>query len=227
MQMQFRDGTAVYTANGDHIGQIDRVVIDPLSKEVTHVVIEQGVIFTTDKVLPVQLVASATDEQVRLKPDVTELEELPDFQQTHYVGLNERELQAMAYPTQGHATPFYGYPPFGAAFYDFPGYVGPGGTSIAEPDYAQTTREQIPENTTALREGARVFSADEQHVGEVERLFVDEETNKATHLVISQGLFLKSHKLIPISWARQIMEDSVYLGVQAHTLEELPDFQTD
>lgn len=226
--MQFRDGAGVYTADDKHVGHIERVVIDPVTKEVTHVVIEHGIILTNDKVLPVQLVASATDERVTLKPDITNLDEIPDFQQTHYIGVNERERQAMAYPTEGHATPFYGYAPFGTAFYDFPGYIGPAaGGPIPNHDYARTTREQIPENTTALREGAKVFSSDDQHVGEVERLFIDEGSKKATHLVISQGLFLKSHKLIPINWVKRIMEDSVYLGVQAHTLEELPDFQTD
>ncbi len=223
--MQFKDGTSVYTADDNHVGHIERVVIDPLTKEVTHVIVEHGILFTEDKVLPVQLVDTATDKKVTLKSDIDNLEELPNFEQTHYVGLNNQEVEAIAYPGSGYASPVYGYPPFGAAFYGFPGFVGPAIDQTPDPAAARVTQEQIPDNTTALREGARVFSADGEHVGEVEQLFMNEESKKATHLVISQGLFLKDHKLVPINWVKSIMEDEVHLGVQAHTLEELPEFQ--
>jgi sporulation protein YlmC with PRC-barrel domain len=34
--MQFKENTSVFTAHGEQVGDIDRVVLDPRTKEVTH-----------------------------------------------------------------------------------------------------------------------------------------------------------------------------------------------
>ena len=82
--MQFRENTPVYTADGEEVGTIDRVVIEPESKEVTHVVVRQGWLFTEDKVLSTDLIEQATADQVRLRADSKHLDELPHFEETHY-----------------------------------------------------------------------------------------------------------------------------------------------
>lgn len=47
--MQFKDGANVYTADGHTVGSIDRVVIDPRTNEVTHVVVRRRLFFTEDQ----------------------------------------------------------------------------------------------------------------------------------------------------------------------------------
>lgn len=37
--MEFREGTDVVTAGGEKVGEIERVVIDPRTREVTHIVV--------------------------------------------------------------------------------------------------------------------------------------------------------------------------------------------
>ena len=63
-------------------------------------------------------------------------------------------------------------------------------------------------------------------MGDVERLFVDAESNKATHFVISQGVFFKDRKLVPAHWVRTVGEDKVHLAVTAGLLELLPSYET-
>src|SRR6266508_78335 len=112
--MQFRDGVTVYTADGQAVGKIDRVVINPHTNEVSHVVVRRGVFFTEDKVVPTTLIATATEDGVWLRAPVTKLDALPRFEETYYIPPGE----TADYPA-GYARPLLWYPPIGAAW---PGY---------------------------------------------------------------------------------------------------------
>ena len=65
--MQLQQGATVRTADGKDVGHLDRVVMDPKSKEVTHVIVRKGMLFTEDKVVPLSLIASSTKDEVRLR----------------------------------------------------------------------------------------------------------------------------------------------------------------
>ena len=88
----------------------------------------------------------------------------------------------------------------------------------------ETTRN-IPEHTIPLKEGTDVMSSDGEHVGDIERLFVASDSNKATHFVISQGVFFKDRKLIPTHWVKSVEEDKVELAVLPKLLEDLPRYE--
>ena len=91
--MQFKDGTAVFTSTGEEVGHIDRVVIDPGTKEVTGIVVRKGFLFTEDKVVPISLIAAATDERVTLREDAGDLQALPDFEETHYIAYDDERAR--------------------------------------------------------------------------------------------------------------------------------------
>ena len=77
--MKFKQDTDILTADGEKIGQIDRVVVDPRTNEVTHLVIRQGFLFPEDHVISVDEVEQATDDQVTLKSTKKALPDLPLF----------------------------------------------------------------------------------------------------------------------------------------------------
>jgi uncharacterized protein YrrD len=56
--MKLEQDANVFTAHDGQIGQLDRVVIDPKTYKVTHIVIRKGLIFTHEKVVPISLIAS-------------------------------------------------------------------------------------------------------------------------------------------------------------------------
>jgi uncharacterized protein YrrD len=87
------------------------------------------------------------------------------------------------------------------------------------------TQRNIPEDTVPLKEGADVMSSDGKHIGDVERLLVDPNTNQVTHFVISQGLFFKDRKLVPAHWVRSVNEEQVQLVVASELLEQLPSHE--
>ena len=90
--------------------------------------------------------------------------------------------------------------------------------------FAEKTRN-IPQGTVPLKEGTDVISSDDKHVGDVERVFVDPDLNRATHLIISQGLLFKDRKLVPAHWVRSAEDDKVHLSVSSEMLEDLPAYE--
>lgn len=211
--MQFKQGAKVFTADGKHVGTIDRIVIEPETDEVTHLVVQKGFLFTKDKVIPMSLVGPATEDQVTLRENVDDLEKFPDFQESHFISA-ERGKMPVREPRQRIRT-VYWYPPIGG----FGGYA-----SYTIPPYVIKTKN-IPEGTVAITEGANVISKDGEHIGDIERIFTDPVENRATHLLISEGLFLKEQKLIPTRWLTRVFEHEVHLSVDAELVESLPEYQ--
>jgi uncharacterized protein YrrD len=209
--MELKQDARVLTATSKDAGRVDRVVIDPKTKEVTHIVVRRGMFLTEDKVVPVSLIASATESGVTLREDAGDLSSLPKYQETHYVSAFEEDNPAR------RATPVYTYMPHGATV-----TLEPGGVGYQE--IITQKRINIPEDTVALREGARVISSNDKHVGHVDEVLTDPVTNQVSHFVISSGVLLKSRKLIPIEWAADLSEDRVDLAVGTGTLERLQDY---
>ncbi len=230
--MKFKEGTSVYTAEGEQVGEIVRVVIDPRTNEVTHLVVEKGFLFVTDRVVPIALVDTATVERVVLREDVEDLESLPRFEQAHYVSVEALEDAGRAAPDKAAADDaakrrgsLYWYPPVGAAWWGAPGYLGYGHFGYPVPPYVVETERQIPEHTVPLKEGANVISRDGEHAGDVEAVFTAPQDKWATHLLISQGFLFEEEKLVPTPWIDEITGDEVRLAVSSQLLDSLPEYE--
>jgi uncharacterized protein YrrD len=212
LKMEFKQGAEVVSSEGETIGALRRVMLDPRTKKVAFLVVERGFFFSEDKVVPLDFVEKVTEDRVLLHESKQNLKELNTFEETHFVPLDpEGENVVQAY---------YWYPPLSGA--------NMGGYSLfPQPVYIEKTERNIPENYVALREGARVIAVDGDHVGNIERIITDTRTNRATHLVISSGLLSREKKLIPAHWLGDVSDDEVHLSVESTFLDRLPEFQTD
>jgi sporulation protein YlmC with PRC-barrel domain len=216
--MQLKQDASVKSANGEDLGRLDRVVIDPKTGDVTNIVVRKGFFFSEDRVIPVEWIESTNDEEIRLREDVEDFENLPVFEQAHY--LNSEDIDARygertprAYPSD--APPVYWYPPVASPM-GFPAhYTMP---------MAFETERNIPEGTIALKDNSKVFGNDGEDVGSLERVFSDEE-GRVTHIVIIQGMLSKSRKLVPTHWIKSVAEDEIHLGVNSDYLDKLPEFE--
>jgi len=212
--MKIKQGEKVYTANGEPAGEVDRIVLDPKTKEVTHIVVKKGKLFSEERVFPISLVQYSDEEQVKLRDAPVDLNELPVFEETHYIPLDDEEMKRMEVGNVPVA--YYRYPPI------FPGGWASQG-EISRP-YLEETVENIPEGTVALKEGAVVKDIYGDPVGDLKQILTDTRKDQVSHLVISEGVILKERKRIPIEWVSTIMEDEVQLAVGPKILEELPAF---
>jgi len=210
--MELRKGATVVSVDGEEIGSIERVVMDPATREVSHLVVQKGFLISRDRLVPVDTVQQSTEEQVILKKTHEEVEDMPEFEETHYVPL---KIESREGKEKKIVTPLYWYPPIGTPI-DYYGYP-------IRPFYKETERH-IPEGSIPLKEGARVESADGTRVGNVESVFTDPSTGKATHFLIAKGIFLKDQKLVPTQWILKVEEDTVKLAVDAPFIETLSEY---
>jgi sporulation protein YlmC with PRC-barrel domain len=219
--MELKEGMGVFTPGGEEVGRVNRFVLDPATNEVTHIVIQKGWLLPDDKVVPFDMVSSTADDRLVLSENVGDFDELPSFEETHFIRAAD-EYPDDPTPT---ADPKYQYSP---AFYWYPAQSNIGFPGIALGHYAWPTGEtkkNIPEDTVALKEGTNIMSSDGKHVGDVERLFLEGDSNKVTHFVVSQGVLFKDRKLIPAHWVKSVDEENVNLSVSSEVLERVPAYQ--
>lgn len=204
--MQFKQGASVVTVDGKEAGRIDRVVIDPDSDEITHLVIQRGLVQRKDKVVPIAAVTIERDGQLTVHMKSEELELLPDFEEERYSLADEGRGDDAAAATSV-------YPPYPAGV---PGFAHYGPRYIAE------THLNIPDNTVALKEGAKVIARDSKEVGHVAQILTSIPADRVTHFMIVKGLLVKEHRLIPVTWVDGLADDEVHLAIDSSTVERLP-----
>jgi len=218
--MQFKRGATVRTADGKKVGTVDRVVMDPRTKEVTSIIVNKGFLFGDDKVVPISLIGTVEDEaEVHLREDAGDLDRLPNFTETEFVpsGVEETvDNRGAAY-----AQPYYYYPPIGVGW-----YAGVGAPlTYASPELMPVKEINIPEGTVALEEGADVITADDEHVGNVDAVLTEPEADRATHLVVSEGVLFPHRKLVPMQWVDTVLENEIHLAVPAALVDDLPEYE--
>jgi uncharacterized protein YrrD len=189
---------SVVNASGKQIGSLERVVIHPETKVITDIVIQGGGLFKKEyRVVPIDLVAETTENQIVLYNEAEDLESFPPFKEERIITENDQlsspgEAPKVIYGVSGMVT-----------------------TAVPNPEDQIATRveQNIPEGTVALKEGAKVLTADDKHIGNVDRILADPSDERATHLIITQGLLTKEKNLIPMEWVMMLGEESVHLNV--------------
>jgi len=209
-KFQLQKKADVVTINGQPIGFIERVVLNPVTKVITDIVVSSGVLFNKeDKVIPIDLVAETTQDLIVLREEAGELKGFPPFEEKRVVA----EKINMDQPNIDMPRSVnYGFPEVGPAPVQAPG------------DQFVTQLEQnIPQGTVAMKEGAKVITSEGKHVGNVECVYAEPSVGQITHLLVSYGVFNKEAKLVPIKWVMSMGEDEVYLRVPKDSIEELAD----
>ena len=218
--MRLIKGADVHASDGEKLGTLDRVILDPETKEVTHIVIEKGLLFKTNKIVSMDDVDSEVEDRIKLLGPKRDLDDYEDFEETHYIDLDQTD-----YPASEEVPASYWYPPAGFAWWRV---AGPGVNMpyyAVMPAYVTRTTQNIPEGTVALEEGAKVVSKDGKHIGNIAQVIVDTEDNRVTHFVIDEGVIFKERKLIPVLWISEIDDHAIYLSATEKVLERLPEYQ--
>src|SRR5262249_35116943 len=91
--------------------------------------------------------------------------------------------------------------------------------------YEVRRERHIPDNTVALKVGASVAARDGHTVGKLEEIIMAPASKQATHIVISEGVLNKTHRVIPLGWVDTISEKTVSLVVSSELIEHLPLYQ--
>jgi uncharacterized protein YrrD len=188
--MQVDIQAPVYSADGEHVGKVDRVVIDPQDKRVTHIVVHKGTLLSRDIVVPLDDVNTAGDDGVRLRVSADKLDALPDFIEVEWVQ-----------PHEGWVPP--------------PGYFE---SAVLWPPYfgqqAAPSREvmNIGEREVAITEGTDVECTDGK-IGVVDRVQLDAQSGRLEGIVVREGVLFTHHVLVPAAWIASADAEAVRLSV--------------
>ncbi|MEQ8671579.1 MAG: PRC-barrel domain-containing protein [Aggregatilineales bacterium] len=208
--MKFKEGTSVYTAEGEKVGSIERFVLDPRGHEISGLVVRKDFLFTQDKVIPPDAVATADEDRVTLHENVGDPDEFPPYEEVHYIEPGDAERRAGS--MDPYVGPVYYYPPIGSTTWAR-------GTYLTQHPVSQ--KQNIPDGKVALKEGSDVISRDGKDVGNVKEIYTDAETERITHFLVERGVFFTEEKLIPESWVAHVSDDKIELAVDASSLERL------
>lgn len=213
--MRFETGQEVFTAAGERIGTISRIVIDVKTRDVTDLIVDRGLLAGEEKVVPVGLIDRQNEDRITLRETNETVDDLTNYETSHYVVSDET-----AAPYE-NVRASYWYPP--VAFQT----PIPRNVPSAVPDRPVEPVSSIPEGRVAITEGAKVVSADGHHIGNVEQVITNPETNTLTHFVIGKGFLLKEHKVVPAFWVSEVDEKEIHLSVNANLFDRLPDYRPD
>lgn len=218
--MQFKKNCDVVTHDKNIVGRIDRVVIDPATDEVSHLVVKKGFLFTEDKVVPITDIET-TGEKITILKKTAEPDDYPEFEETHYIpnagveDFDRRQTDEARQLLWYHAAvnaPYLKSSPY---------------PSDHKPLYYKKTHRNIPDDAVALEEGADVRDTDGKHLGTIEDIYAEPETFTTTHLLVSTGLIKKDRKLVPVNWIKDIVEDAVQLHINSRVFDSLPNAEVD
>lgn len=188
-------------------GESAYVLINPVTEQVTHLVVRANSAPKTEYIVPVNLFSPTIAGAIQLHCTKAELEEMEPFIKTSYIA--EKVPDYAESKNRGNFVDWYYYYP----------YVSP------EKTIYETVKEpQIPTGEIALSRGTNVEAADGP-IGKVDELVFNAEKGQITHLVMREGhLWGQKDVIIPLSAVDTAHDNTVFLKLNKHQIEALPTF---
>ncbi len=208
--LEIHEKAAVFDATGQQVGKVDRIVIDPLTHVVSHIVVRKGFFFPDDKVIPISAIDQAAAAGVSLVANI-DLSAFPAFTEVNYVPIDPEDADEMipAYLRASRLTPPLVW------------YGTVGMTQVPQDLTKETVIERnIPDRAVTLLPATPVLAAGRQEVGSVVEV-ISTDSGFTTHIVIDPPGMGTEPKAVPISWVEAITDSEVRLGVTARLVESI------
>jgi len=154
----------VYGPNGP-IGRSTYIILNPVTEEVTHVVVRENYNNHTERLVPVAEVQESDTNMIRLTCDDTKLSQMDPFEEVEFIPTTVPKMESSAASTS------YGWP-----------YI----VANQERHFVKIVQRQIPPYERGLRRGAYVHARDGR-IGQIDEVVVNRETMHLTHLVLREG----------------------------------------
>jgi sporulation protein YlmC with PRC-barrel domain len=193
-------------------GELADVVIDPIAKQVTHLVVKPKDGDGVSRLVPIELVESDNDDtrELTLRCTAEDVRHLDHVQEFAYLRLGES-------PTRDPDWDVGIEDVLALPYYESPEIVGYGGELGA----ASITFDRVPKGEVEIRRSSTVIAADDHFLGEVDGFVVD--GGHITHFVLERGhLWGKREITIPIGAVDKVESDAVSLSLSKAQVDDLP-----
>ena len=190
-----------------HAGSLHKIVVNPEGTHVTHLLIQQGLLFKHCFVLPLDTVLSTTTDEIHLTVNHDEISNYPPFaERSVEVGIPKRDV-AMLERAGGAVIQ--------------PHHID----HFASPDASLYIEKQV------VREGVNIedmlWSSDttlhtfQGYAGNLVQVVVDATNGRLQHLIMRQGKLMEKFLTVPVELIEQSSEKEIQLGIREETLEKL------
>jgi sporulation protein YlmC with PRC-barrel domain len=203
---EFTIGSEVACTDGV-AGKLGRVVIDPVARALTHLVVEPAHGHGFGRLVPIELVDSAANE-ISLRATLAEFAALDEAEETEF--LPAPDLSGWGYgPGEVMAQPYFGL-----------GFAR--GLDMGLPPGPHTImHDRVPVWEVEVRRGEPVHATDGT-IGRVRGLVIDPQDHHVTHFLLEEGhLWGKKVVAIPIGAVKDVT-DGVKLTLTKEAVGELP-----
>jgi sporulation protein YlmC with PRC-barrel domain len=210
---QFTIGTEVSCTDGV-CGDLRSVVVDPVARAVTHLVVEPKHRSGLGRLVPLDLVET-TSGDLHLKCTRVEFDNLDSAEETHFL--------------PGFSSGFGTYTPGQA--YSWPYYGLGGGSLLGEAGVGNISQfvvaDTVPLGEVAVRRGDHVHATDGA-IGKVQGLVIDPANRHVTHVLLQEGhVWDRKDVTIPIGAVTTIGDDGIHLQLSKRDVEVLPPVDID
>jgi len=191
-------------------GQVSRIIVNPVARQVTHLVFDPKHRDGPGRLVPVDLV-DATTGQVRFRGTLAEFQALPPAQETEVVPDLDPTGHAHPDPApkQGYLVPLSPW---------MRGRRGPGQAGVRQ----EVIVDSVPSGEVDIRRDLTA-SATDGEIGQVQGLVVEPGVHHVTHVLLRQGhRWGRKEVAIPISAVTKIGTLLVHLSLTKHQVEDLP-----
>jgi hypothetical protein len=220
---QFTMGSDVQCTDGA-CGNLRRVVVDPVARTLTHLVVEPGHRDHGGHLVPIDLVSS-TGPEIELACSLAEFATLEDAEETQLLPgargtWDYRQQDMLSWPYYG-----LGAGTLGVGVGGIPtGGMGMGMSRDTEP--RTNTHDRVPTGEVEIRRGQRVHATDGP-IGRVQGLVIDPADHHVTHVLLDEGhLWGQKQVAIPIDSVTAV-DDGVRLGLTKDQVRDLPPVELD
>jgi len=206
----FTIGADAHCADGV-CGEVIRVVVDPVARAVTHLVVEPKGRQGLGRLVPLELVEVA-DGPLRLRCTLAEFEKLDPAEETQFLP-GTRGYEAYG-PEQVVSWPY--------ASLGGPSVAGDTVSGVSE----TVTFDTVPLGEVEVRRGEPVHATDGA-IGHVEGLVINPGNYHVTHVLLQEGhLWGRKEVAIPISAVTGV-EGGIQLSMTKQDVEDLPPVNLD
>jgi len=208
--MRLELGKPVRSKDDEVVGELADVIIDPVEKRVTHLVVKEHHEHGESRLVAIDLAVPDEDEdELSLSCAAAEVRQLPNIEDFAYLRLGEPVVSDPDWDvgvTNVLALPYYD------------SALGPAG---ALDENVGVFYDRIPKGEVEIRRSSSVITADGEFVGEVDGFLV--EGDHITHFVLERGhLWGRRDVTVPIGSVTRVESDTVTVGLSKDQIGALP-----
>jgi sporulation protein YlmC with PRC-barrel domain len=214
--VDYRIGAEVSCSDGI-CGHVSRVVLDPVARALTHLVVEPRHGHKVARLVPLDLVADTSGGGVVLRCSAAELEKLDAAEERRFVqgGVGV----AGHHPDGVWSLPYVG---LGPSVLLAGGVVG--GARGSAPRIVTT--DAVPFGEVEVLRGEEVHATDGE-IGHVQALVIDPRDHRVTHVLLEEGHLWGSKEVaIPIQAVTRV-DNGICLNLTKQQVKDLPPVEID